>query len=130
VTSIEPSHFDPGTAYVSVDFHLADNRDPYIYKTADFGKTWTLIVGGLPKHPLAYVRVIAEDPNAKGLLFAGTGNGIHYSLDDGYPLGCPKRRAAARASNLGSRTKAISRPGHLHVRAGAHTSRTGGKESI
>ena len=83
VTSIEPSHFDPGTAYVSIDFHLVDNRDPYIYKTTDFGKTWKPIVGGLPKHPLAYVRIIAEDPHVKGLLFAGTGNGIYDSLDDG-----------------------------------------------
>jgi photosystem II stability/assembly factor-like uncharacterized protein len=83
ITSIEPSHFDPGTAYLTVDFHLVDNRDPFIYKTADFGKTWTRIVEGLPRHPLAYVRSIAEDPNCKGLLFAGTGNGIYYSLDDG-----------------------------------------------
>src|SRR5437660_1692187 len=83
VTSIEPSHFDPGTAYVSVDFHLIDNRDPSIYKTTNSGRTWPPIVGGLPKHPLAYVRIIAEDPHVKGLLFAGTGNGIHYSLDDG-----------------------------------------------
>jgi len=83
VTSIEPSHFDPGCAYVSVDFHLVDNRDPFIYKTSDFGNTWTQIIGGLPGHPLAYVRVIAEDPNVRGLLFAGTGNAIYYSLDDG-----------------------------------------------
>jgi photosystem II stability/assembly factor-like uncharacterized protein len=83
VTSIEPSHFDAGTAYVSVDYHLTDNRDPFIYKTSDFGKTWKLISGGLPKSPLAYVRIIAEDPNCKGLLFAGTGNDLYYSLDDG-----------------------------------------------
>ncbi len=83
VTSIEPSHFDAGTAYVSVDLHLMDNRDPYIYKTTDSGASWKQISGGLPKHPLAYVRIIAEDPNCKGLLFAGTGNGLYYSLDDG-----------------------------------------------
>src|SRR6266446_1140639 len=83
VTRIEPSHFDAGTAYVSVDFHLMDNRDPYIFKTADFGKSWRKISDGLPKHPLAYVRTITEDLNQKGLLFAGTGNGVYYSLDDG-----------------------------------------------
>lgn len=83
VTSIEPSHFDPGTAYVSIDFHLMDNRDPYIYKTTDFGKTWTAIGASLPKGELAYVRVIAEDPNCQGLLFAGTGNGLYDSLDAG-----------------------------------------------
>ena len=83
VTSIEPSHFDAGTAYISVDFHLVDNRDPFLYKTTDFGQTWTKISDNLPKHSLAYTRVIAEDPNQKGLLFTGTGNGLYYSLDDG-----------------------------------------------
>jgi len=83
ISSIQPSFFDPGTAYVSVDFHLMDDRDPYIYKTTDFGKTWTRIDSNLPKGPLAYVRVVAEDPNQKGLLFAGTGNALYYSLDAG-----------------------------------------------
>ena len=83
VTRIEPSHFDAGTAYVSVDYHLMDNRDPYIYKTSDFGKTWKKISDGLPKGELSYVRTITEDPNQKGLLFAGTGNAFFYSLDDG-----------------------------------------------
>ena len=83
VTSIEPSHFDPGTAYVSVDFHLVDNRDPFLYMTTDFGQTWAKISSDLPKHSLAYTRIIAEDPNQKGLLFTGTGNGIYYSLDNG-----------------------------------------------
>jgi photosystem II stability/assembly factor-like uncharacterized protein len=83
ISSIAPSAFDAGAAYVAVDFHLMDNRDPFIYKTSDFGKTWKQISGNLPKHPLAYVRSIAEDPNCAGLLFAGTGNGLYYSLDDG-----------------------------------------------
>jgi photosystem II stability/assembly factor-like uncharacterized protein len=84
ITCISPSSFDAGTAYIAVDVHLMDNRDPYIYKTSDFGATWTQISSNLPtKHPLAYVRSIAEDPNKKGLLFAGTGNGFYYSLDDG-----------------------------------------------
>ncbi|HEV2222973.1 MAG TPA: hypothetical protein VGR84_08225 [Candidatus Acidoferrales bacterium] len=83
VTSIEPSHFEAGTAYVSIDFHLMDNRDPYIYKTTDFGQTWTRISNDLPKNELSYVRVVAEDPNCKGLLFAGTGNDLYYSSDDG-----------------------------------------------
>ena len=83
VTSIQPSFFDAGTAYVSVDLHLVNDRDPYLYKTTDFGKTWTKISGGLPKGPLAYVLNVSEDPNCKGLLFAGTGNALYYSLDDG-----------------------------------------------
>ncbi len=83
ITSIAPSSIDAGTAYISVDFHLVDNRDPYIYKTTDFGKSWTPIMSNLPKSELSYVRIIAEDPNQKGLLFAGTGDGLYYSLDDG-----------------------------------------------
>ena len=83
ITSIQPSFFDAGTAYVSVDLHLVDNRDPYIFRTTDFGRTWTNISGNLPKGPLAYVRNVSEDPNCKGLLFAGTGNALYYSLDDG-----------------------------------------------
>jgi photosystem II stability/assembly factor-like uncharacterized protein len=83
ITSITPSTFDPATAYISVDFHLVDNRDPFIYKTTDFGKSWKAVTGNLPKHPLSYVRTVTEDPNCQGLLFAGTGNGLYYSLDDG-----------------------------------------------
>jgi photosystem II stability/assembly factor-like uncharacterized protein len=83
VTSIEPSHFHAGTAYVTFDLHLIDDRDPYIYKTTDFGKTWKRIDSDLPRGPLAYVRNVSEDPNAEGLLFAGTGNALYYSLNDG-----------------------------------------------
>lgn len=84
VSKIEPSRFDAGTAYLAVDYHLMDDRDPYIYKTTDFGETWTKISDGLPKgHPLAYVKSVAENPNRRGMLFAGTGNTFHYSLDDG-----------------------------------------------
>lgn len=84
VSKIEPSHFDPGTAYIAVDFHLMDNRDPWLYKTTDFGKTWTKITGNLPHGgALTYARVIAENPNKKGMLFCGTGNAFFYSMDDG-----------------------------------------------
>ena len=83
VTGIAPSAIDARTAYISVDFHLIDNRDPYIYKTTDLGKSWKLISSNLPKNSLSYVRTIAEDPNCAGLLFAGTGNDLFYSLDDG-----------------------------------------------
>jgi photosystem II stability/assembly factor-like uncharacterized protein len=84
IAKIEPSSFDPATAYVVVDYHIMDNRDPFIYKTTDFGQTWTRISDGLPKgHPLAYALSLAENPNRRGMLFAGTGNGFHYSMDDG-----------------------------------------------
>ena len=63
ITSIAPSSFDASTAYVSVDLHLADNREPFIYKTTDFGNTWKRINGNLPKHALSYVRSVTDDPN-------------------------------------------------------------------
>ena len=84
VRQVAPSRFAPGTAYVAVDYHLMDDRKPYIYKTEDFGQTWTRINGDLPaRNPLDYVMTVAEDPNRQGLLFAGTGHGFFYSLDDG-----------------------------------------------
>jgi len=84
ISRIEPSHFDPATAYIAVDLHLMDNRHPYVFKTADYGKTWTNITSDLPAtHPLDYVRVVAENPNRKGMLFAGTGHALFYSMDDG-----------------------------------------------
>ncbi|MEZ4457937.1 MAG: hypothetical protein R2882_15530, partial [Gemmatimonadales bacterium] len=84
VRKIEPSRFDPAEAFMVVDYHLMDDRDPYIYKTSDYGRTWKKISDGLPKgHPLAYAMSVAENPNRRGMLFAGTGNGFFYSLDDG-----------------------------------------------
>ncbi|MGC8550657.1 MAG: hypothetical protein ACP5M4_13260 [Acidobacteriaceae bacterium] len=83
ITSIQPSFFHPGTAYVSVDYHLMDNRDPYILKTTDYGTTFTRIDSTLPHGPLAWVRNVSEDPNQPGLLFAGTGNALYYSLNRG-----------------------------------------------
>jgi hypothetical protein len=83
ISNIEASRYDAGTAYITVDGHQENNRDPFIYKTADFGKTWKPVTGNLPRHSLSYVRTITEDPNCQGLLFAGTGNGLYYSLDDG-----------------------------------------------
>jgi photosystem II stability/assembly factor-like uncharacterized protein len=84
VTKIEPSHFDGGTAYIAVDHHLMDSREPYIFKTTDYGATWKRISGDLPNtHPLSYVRAVAENPNRRGMLFAGTGRGFYYSTDDG-----------------------------------------------
>jgi hypothetical protein len=84
IRRVEPSVFDANVAYIAVDYHMMDNREPFIYKTSDLGKTWTKISGNLPTgHPLAYVLTVAENPNRKGMLFAGTGNGFFYSMDDG-----------------------------------------------
>jgi photosystem II stability/assembly factor-like uncharacterized protein len=81
---IWPSTFDPGTAYVAVSYHLMDDRKPYMFKTTDFGATWTKITGNLPSgHPLDYVLSMSGNPNRKGMLFAGTGRAFYYSLDDG-----------------------------------------------
>jgi len=84
VRKIEPSPHDAATAYLVVDGHINDDRRPYIYKTTDYGKTWKSIVGDLPAtHPLDYVLSLAEHPEHKGQLFAGTGHAFYYSLDDG-----------------------------------------------
>ena len=84
VRRIDASHFDPGTAYMAVDYHLVDNRDPYLFKTSDFGQTWTRIDATLPKgHPLDYTLSIAENPHRRGMVFAGTGHAFFYSKDDG-----------------------------------------------
>jgi photosystem II stability/assembly factor-like uncharacterized protein len=81
---ISPSAFDPGTVYVAVDYHLMDDLKPYIYKSTDFGASWKKITGNIPSgHPLDYVLSLAENPNRKGMLFAGTGHAFYYSLDDG-----------------------------------------------
>ncbi len=84
IRQISPSTFDAGTAYVAVDFHMMDNREPFIYKTTDFGKSWKKINGDIPaSHPLDYVMTVVENPNRKGMLFAGTGRAFYYSIDDG-----------------------------------------------
>ena len=83
IANIEPSRFDTGTAYLTVDGHQVNNRDPWIYRTGDYGKTWKLIVGGIPKSPLSYAHIVREDPVRKGLLYAGTEGGLYVSFDDG-----------------------------------------------
>jgi photosystem II stability/assembly factor-like uncharacterized protein len=83
VRSIEPSHFDTATAYVTVDFHQVNNRDPFVYKTTDFGKSWKPITDGIAKSPLSYVHIIREDPFRRGLLFLGTENALYVSFNDG-----------------------------------------------
>ena len=80
----DSSTFDPATAYVAVSFHLMDDRKPFIYQTNDFGATWSKINGNIPSgHPLDYVLSLSGNPNRKGMLFAGTGHGFYYTLDDG-----------------------------------------------
>jgi photosystem II stability/assembly factor-like uncharacterized protein len=83
VSNIEASRYNAGTAYITVDGHQVNNRDPWIYKTTDYGKTWKLIVNGIPKSMLSYAHCVREDPTREGLLYVGTENGIYVSYDDG-----------------------------------------------
>ena len=83
VRHIEPSRYDAGTAYFIVDAHQENDRDPWVYRTRDFGRTWKLIVSGIPKSPLSYAHIIREDPVRRGLLYLGTENALYVSFDDG-----------------------------------------------
>lgn len=78
---IDTSTFADGRAFIAVDRHKSDDFKPYIYKTEDFGKTWDTIINGIPNN--TFVRVIREDPERKGLLYAGTETGVFVSFNDG-----------------------------------------------
>ncbi len=81
VSIIEASRHAPGTAYVAAKHYLRGDRAPYIWRTTDFGRTWTKIVAGIRADD--YVHVIREDRVRPGLLFAGTEHGVWVSFDDG-----------------------------------------------
>jgi photosystem II stability/assembly factor-like uncharacterized protein len=81
INSIEASPHDPATAYVAATMYKWDDNKPYLYKTSDFGKTWKKITNGIPA--TTFTRVIREDPNKRGLLYAGTETGLYVSFDDG-----------------------------------------------
>jgi photosystem II stability/assembly factor-like uncharacterized protein len=81
IAMIEASRFDPAVAYVAVERHRLDDLTPYIYRTCDYGKTWQPIAAGIGAQ--SFVNAIREDPQQKGLLFAGTELGIYVSFDDG-----------------------------------------------
>ncbi|MBC7843417.1 MAG: glycosyl hydrolase [Gemmatimonadaceae bacterium] len=81
VSQIDASKFNPGTAYMSVRKPLLNDFSPYIFRTTDYGRTWTKIVTGIRRD--AYVHVVREDPTRKGLLYAGTQSGVYMSVDDG-----------------------------------------------
>ncbi len=81
ISLIEASPHDAGTAYVAVDRHQNDDLAPYIYKTSDYGASWSRITNGIPDG--AFARAVREDPKRKGLLYAGTERGVYVSFDDG-----------------------------------------------
>jgi photosystem II stability/assembly factor-like uncharacterized protein len=78
---IEASHFDPAEAYAAVDRHRLDDQKPYLYRTRDYGATWQLITDGIDAS--SFSRAVREDPQTRGLLFAGTERGVYVSFDDG-----------------------------------------------
>ena len=81
VSVIEVSSHDPATAYLAATRYKLDEPRPMLYKTFDYGKSWTDISQGIPQDE--YTRVIREDPNRPGLLYAGTETGVFLSFDDG-----------------------------------------------
>ncbi len=81
VSLIDASAFDAGKAYVSARLPLLDDFRPHIWKTDDYGATWTRIVNGIRDD--AYVNSVREDPNREGLLYAGTNHGVYVTFDDG-----------------------------------------------
>ena len=81
ISMIEASAHEPGTAYLAGNRYQRSDRAPYVYKTSDFGATWTKIVTGIPGDDFA--RVIREDKQRRGLLFLGTETGTYVSFNDG-----------------------------------------------
>ncbi len=78
---VDPSPFDPATAYMVADYHKSGGRAPHLYKTHDYGRTWTAIAGDLPQD--SYARMIKADPLRRGMLYAGTETGLWLSYDNG-----------------------------------------------
>ena len=81
VSILEASHFEPGTAYAAINTFRLDDLRPHIYRTRDFGATWQEVVVGLPTN--VPTNVVREDPERKGLLFAGTETSVYVSFNDG-----------------------------------------------
>jgi photosystem II stability/assembly factor-like uncharacterized protein len=81
ISLIEASPHDAATAYVAANRYQRSDRAPYVYRTHDYGKTWTRIVNGIRGDDFA--RSIDEDPKRKGLLFLGTETGIYVTFDEG-----------------------------------------------
>ncbi|HZD17783.1 MAG TPA: sialidase, partial [Actinomycetota bacterium] len=83
VRNIDASAHAAGKAYLAVEFHFSGNFDPYMYKTEDYGRSWTRITNGIPPSATSYVRNVREDPVRPGLLYARTESALYVSFDDG-----------------------------------------------
>jgi photosystem II stability/assembly factor-like uncharacterized protein len=81
ITMIDASHLKPGTAYLTAVRYQLDDQKPYVFRTDDYGKTWTKIVDGI--RPGDFVRVVREDPVRDGLLYAGSEHGVYVSFNNG-----------------------------------------------
>ncbi|GAC1651633.1 MAG: hypothetical protein NVS4B3_12660 [Gemmatimonadaceae bacterium] len=81
VSIIEPSHYEAGTVYVAANRYQLEDMTPSLWKTANYGMTWSRIDGGIPR--TEFTRTIREDPARRGLLYAGTERGVWISFDDG-----------------------------------------------
>ena len=81
VSFIEPSSHEAGTAYMAATMYMLDDNRPFLFKTSDFGATWTLIVSGIADDD--FTRVVREDTERPGLLYAGTETGVYFTTDDG-----------------------------------------------
>ncbi|MEP7343943.1 MAG: glycosyl hydrolase [Gemmatimonadaceae bacterium] len=81
VNAIDPSHFDAGIAYIALMRYKWNDDQPYLFKTTDYGQTWTKITNGIPA--VEATRVVREDNVKRGLLYAGTERGAYVSFDDG-----------------------------------------------
>ena len=85
VSNIEASRYDPGTSYITVNLHEENIRNPYVYKTSNYGQSWKSLSSTLPKSDTFSInaRFIREDPVRKGLLYLGTEYALFVSFDDG-----------------------------------------------
>ena len=85
VSTIKASRYDPGTSYITVNLHEENIRNPYVYKTSDYGQSWKSLSSTLPKSDTFSInaRAIEEDPVRQGLLYLGTEYALFVSLDDG-----------------------------------------------
>ena len=81
VSIVDPSPHNPGTAYVAGNRYQVDDFAPYLYRTTDYGATWTKITDGIP--PTEFTRAIREDLVRPGMLYAATERGMWLSYDAG-----------------------------------------------
>jgi photosystem II stability/assembly factor-like uncharacterized protein len=83
ISSIEPSRHAAGTAYLTIDAHQLGDFEPYVYKTVDYGQSWTKLSDGIERSESSFVHVTREDPSVPGLLYTGTDKGLYISWNDG-----------------------------------------------